>query len=77
MSLVRNERLKLTAGWLNALAAGIIIAGAVAPLVAAIYRFPGPTQIGYTAVAVFGIGWLLIGTALHLVARRLLRGLQQ
>ena len=44
MSLVHNERTKLTANWLNTLAAGIILTGAVAPLVAAIYGLPGPAR---------------------------------
>jgi hypothetical protein len=47
MSLIHNERTKLTANWLNTLAAGIILTGAVAPLVAAIYGLPGPARASY------------------------------
>ena len=37
MSLIDNERAKLTANWLNTLSAGTIIAGCVTPLVAIAY----------------------------------------
>lgn len=77
MSLIGNERTKLTANLLNSLAAGIIVTGVVAPVVAAIYRVQGPLQVGYVTIALFGVGWLLIGTILHLMARRLLGSLQE
>jgi hypothetical protein len=43
MSMIRNERLKLTANYLNTVAAAIMVTGVVAPLVALSYGLPGPT----------------------------------
>jgi hypothetical protein len=34
---IQNERTKLTAGWLNALATGLVVAGVFAPIAALIY----------------------------------------
>ena len=72
MSLVRNERVKLTANWLNALAAGIVVTGAIAPLVAALYGVPGPAQASPASITVLTLVWVAAGIALHLSARRLL-----
>jgi hypothetical protein len=77
MSLVQNERTKLTANWLNALAAGIVITGVVAPLVASIYGVAGPSQAGYVVIAVLSLIWFAVGTALHFVARRMLARLRE
>jgi hypothetical protein len=69
MSLVHNERTKLTANWLNTLAAGIILTGVVAPLVAAIYGLPGPARASYAAIVLLALVWLAAGTGLHITAR--------
>lgn len=74
MSLIRNERLKLTATFLNGLAVAAVAAGAIAPLAALSYGIPGATA-GST-IALVGLGWLVTGIGLHLVGRWLLRGLQ-
>jgi hypothetical protein len=74
MSLVHNERTKLTANLLNAVAAGIIITGAVAPVVGAIYGIAGPAQASYAALALLTLAWLASGPTS--CARRLLARLQ-
>jgi hypothetical protein len=74
MSLIGNERLKLTAGLLNGLAIAMVAAGAIAPLAAFTYGIPGAAS-GLT-VALIGIAWLIGGLVLHSLARWLLRGLK-
>jgi hypothetical protein len=76
MSLIDNERTKLTANWLNALAAGVVITGVVAPIVGVIYGVLGPSGAGYLILAGSSMIWLAMGTALHFLARRLLKGLR-
>ncbi|MFN3077642.1 MAG: amino acid transporter [Alphaproteobacteria bacterium] len=73
MSLVENERTKLTATFMNGIAIAMVAAGAIAPLVAFSYGLPGAAH-GVT-IALIGIGWISGGIALHLVARRHLKGL--
>lgn len=76
MSLVHNERTKLTAAWFNTLATAVIAAGVFAPTAALIYGVaPTPSDIRLTyglGAACFGFGW-----ALHLVGRSVLRRLQE
>jgi hypothetical protein len=73
MSLIHNERAKLTATYLNGLAIALFAVGSLAPVFN--YGF-GPAS--------FRSLWTMIGTAticlagsivLHLVARRTLKGL--
>jgi hypothetical protein len=45
MSIVENERRKLTANWLNAIASGMIVTGAVAPLVAVAIGLAPPASL--------------------------------
>ena len=76
MSLIDNERTKLTANWLNALAAGVVVTGVVAPAVGVIYGVPGPSGAGYLILAISSVVWLAMGTAPHFLARKLLKGLR-
>lgn len=73
MSLVHNEQTKLTATLLNTVAAAVFVAGVVAPIVALSYDLPGPR--GAAIVASFL--WMVLGGGIHLLARRLLRGLRE
>lgn len=75
MSLVGNERLKLTATFLNGGAVATVAAGGIAPLAAYTYGIPGAA--GGAAVVTAGLSWLAGGITLHLVARWLLRGLRE
>jgi hypothetical protein len=72
MSLVRNERIKLTAAWLNGLAGAAAAAGTVAPLVAGFY---GVATAPVSKSLLFaGAGfWLFVAAVLHLSASYVLR----
>jgi hypothetical protein len=70
MSVVENERRKLTANWLNAIASGMIVTGAVAPLVAVAIGVAQPALL--PTVLVSTSIWTSIAFGLHLIARRLL-----
>lgn len=76
MSLVFNERTKLTASWLNTLATALVAAGVFAPVAALIY--------GLTAAAVEGVivtalvaGCFGVGIGLHLLGLLLLGRLRE
>jgi len=75
MSLVRNEQTKLTANLLNTVAAAVIAAGAVTPIVAYYYGFGGTRQ-DFIGLLVGTIIWFSTGLALHFAGRRLLRRLK-
>jgi hypothetical protein len=73
--LVRNERLKLTASWLNTLAGASMAAGVIAPLAAALFGVaaaPVPTLTLGLGVLIF----FLVGVGLHVFARLVLKGLR-
>jgi hypothetical protein len=74
--LVENERLKLTATWLNTLATAIFTVGGFGPIVS--YGFglvPGSID-RFTVIAAAGT-CLVVATAIHLVARDILGGLNE
>jgi hypothetical protein len=76
MFLIANERTKLTANWLNALATAIIAAGAFAPMAVSIYGVSYP-----------GLSWILLSLLsatccafdvfLHVLGRLALRRLRE
>jgi len=74
VSLVHNERTKYLATLVNTVAAGTVVAGVVAPLIAFTFGVPGPISGGF-AIAV-SLVWLLVGAALHYAVRRILGRLQ-
>jgi hypothetical protein len=75
LSKLSEERTKLTANWLNAIASGMIVTGGVAPVIAAFFNIPGPSQASYGwLVSVVG-GCLFVGGVLHFLGRMLLRSL--
>lgn len=77
MHLVRNERLKLSAAFLNTIAVTIIGTGLVAPFFAFLY---GLSNLTSDQVRFFGLaapGWVFLGAGLHLVARHILGGLRE
>lgn len=76
MSLIENEQTKYLATWLNTIASAAVVIGVLAPLAAAFY---GGTSLGTPSPAALALGtviWFLCGCALHLAARRILRGLR-
>jgi hypothetical protein len=68
MFLVQNERTKLTANWLNALATALVATAVFAPLAALLYGVSGAPSSGLslllTAIACF-----IIGVSLHILER--------
>jgi hypothetical protein len=72
MSLVHNERVKLSATYLNNIGVGCFIAGFVAPSISL-------ANNGFQSSLVSVLGgaaWFLVGLTLHFLARRLLGGLK-
>jgi hypothetical protein len=77
VSLIANERIKLTAACVNTLAATTIATGVVAPLVAVVFGFPTAKPISSVGFAFGCAAWLLLGVVLHLIARGILKRLQE
>ena len=72
MFLIANERTKLTANWLNALAAALVTAGVFAPAAALLYGLSQPALAGIHILLLTGayfaggfflhiLGWLTLG----------------
>ena len=73
MSLVHNEQTKLSATWLNGVGIASAAVGGIAPLAAIVF---GTGASNVITVAVSSVVWVSIGTALHFVARIILRRLK-
>jgi hypothetical protein len=69
------ERRKLSAAYLNTIAAATMVTGVVAPLIATSYELPGP-RLGLQAV-IASLIWFAVSFVLHSAARRLLKGLDR
>lgn len=69
MSLVANERIKLTAGLLNSVAGFSITAGGVGPLIALTYGINAPSTLSPMILGIMGAIWLSVGACLHATAR--------
>lgn len=74
MSLIHNERVELTATYLNGLAIAIFAVGGLAPLVAIV---SGTVQTGAVQVAVLATVCVGASMSLHLLARHSLSRLSQ
>ena len=74
--LARNERLKLSATFVNNVAVAVIATGLVAPFFAMLYGLGAftPEQVRFFGLA--APGWVGIGIGLHYMARALLGGLR-
>jgi hypothetical protein len=77
MSLIHNERIKLTAAWFNALAAASVVTGFIAPLAAVVFGVQASGVVSIQTFATASVGWFLFGVGLHYIARRVLRRLRQ
>jgi hypothetical protein len=76
MHLIHNERTKLTATWINTLAAALIAAGAVAPVAAVLYGLSAlPISPGRLTVLAFACA--VLGFGIHVVARAQLGRLRE
>lgn len=69
---IHNERTKLTATWLNGISIAMYAVGGLAPLSSSIYNTGGPGIL----VAIGTLICFSAATALHLLARRTLKGLK-
>jgi hypothetical protein len=77
MTKAEEEQIKLTANWLNVVAAGIVVTGTVAPLIAYVLgTIPNGTVSPYI-VGVGSIVSLVFGIALHVLARHSLKRLDR
>jgi hypothetical protein len=76
MHLVFNERVKLTAAWLNALATAFMAAGLFAPAAALAYGLSALLSSG-AYVFVLMVGCIGGSIGLHLVGRVVLGKLQE
>lgn len=76
MSLIHNERIKLTATALNAAAGSSFTVGVLAPMAAAFYSLGSTTGVGLETVILGAVIWILTAVALHLAARHVLGGLK-
>lgn len=70
-NLIHNERIKLTATWLNTISGGLMGAGVFAPL-AAVVLGTAPNAIPLGAALVVSSGCFLGGIGLHMAGRKLL-----
>ena len=77
MNLSHNERVKLTAAFLNNLAVAIIGTGLVAPFFAILYGLSNLDSGQIRLFAVAGPVWLLIGAGLHMIARGVLGAVRE
>lgn len=76
MFLVQNERTKLTAAWLNALAAALIAAGVFAPVVALMYGLSQVSADG-SRLSMMTLGCLAGGVFIHWLGRAVLGRLRE
>lgn len=74
MSLVRNERLKLFATYLNGLGIALFAVGGLAPSFAIVYGTAGNTASGSTAL--IAVGCLIGSVGLHYLGSLVLQGLR-
>lgn len=77
MSLIHNERLKLTANALNTAAGSSFTVGVLAPLVAAFYDVSGAYKVAVWKIVLGAVVWLSTAVVLHLSARRVLGSLKE
>ena len=76
MFLVHNERTKLTATWLNALATALVAAGFFAPAAALIYGL-SQLAIGRGTMVALALGCLCLGAGIHIIGRAVLGRLRE
>ena len=75
--VIHNERLKLLANLLNAMAGSSYAIGVAAPVAAAFFYRAGGSGLSLSTVAVGAAAWLGMAVVLHLAAQRVLGGLRE
>lgn len=73
MTEAEKEQLKLTANWLNIMAAGTVVTGTVAPLIAYAAGSIPAGNINPLVLGMASAASLVVGIVLHLYARHTLR----
>jgi hypothetical protein len=76
VSLVHNERTKLTATWLNSQATALVAAGTFAPAAALVYGLSRP-GLGAIYIGALMSACFVIGFVLHMAARATLGSLRE
>ena len=77
MNVTHNERVKLTAGYLNTAAGACLTAGVIAPTAAAIFGFGSSVLIVSPLTLAVGMAtFLVMSIGLHAAARFVLKGLR-
>ena len=74
MSLIENERIKLSAGWLDRASTACLTIGIVTPIAGYVYGLT-TLPVWYLVAACYV--WLSFAAGLHWLARRMLGRLQQ
>ena len=77
MNLIHNERIKLTAVWLNTLAAATLATGVIAPIAAIVFGLPTSATLSRVGLALAMWGWFSLGFGLHWLARYILGRLRE
>jgi hypothetical protein len=77
MSLVHNERTKLTATWISGLATVFIAAGLFAPVAAGLAYGITDRRIGWPYILVIVILCMVVGAFLHWTGRLVLGRLRE
>ena len=77
MNLIHNERIKLSASWVNALAVTIVATGVIAPMAAVAFGLSTIGTVSTSVLVPLTIAWLVLGIVLHIVARLMLGRLQE
>jgi hypothetical protein len=72
MSLVTNERIKLTAGLLNTVAGFSLTAGGIGPLIAWSFGLSAASPLHPLVLALIIAIWFVVGLGFHWGARYLL-----
>lgn len=76
MSLIHNERTKLTANALNTAATSSFAIGVLAPVAAAFYNIGATNRVPLFVLVIGTAVWLMCAGVLHLAARHVLKGLR-
>jgi hypothetical protein len=76
MHLIHNERTKLTATWINTLAATFIAAGTIAPVAAILYGLSA-LPISPGRVVILAVACAAVGVTIHFGARAALGSLRE
>lgn len=76
MSLIYNERTKLTATWFNTMATALVAAGLFAPVAALFYGLTD-LRVGLSNIVVTALVCVAGGSCLHAVGRAVLGRLRE